>query len=109
MFDFNIGFENFTKDPNINIFFVCAMGVATVFVGLICLIVVCKLLGWLVRGNSKTSSQPAQVTTSAPVPAPVAEQPIENKQELLAAISAAVAEELGTDVSGIRITSFKKI
>ncbi|MBR6548159.1 MAG: OadG family protein [Clostridia bacterium] len=109
MFDFNIGFENFTKDPNVDILFICAMGIATVFVGLICLVVVCKLLSWLVKGKSKTLSQPAQVATSTPASAPVTEQPIENKQELLAAISAAVAEELGTDVSGIRITSFKKL
>ena len=34
---------------------------------------------------------------------------IPNRQELIAAVSVALAEELGTDVSGIRILSFKKI
>ncbi len=103
MFDFNIGVDNFA---NSNVAFVCAMGIGTVFVGLICLIIVCKLLGWFVKGNEETAQQ-----VSAPIvaPAPVVEQPIENKQELLAAVSAALAEELGTDVNGIRVISFKKL
>ncbi len=106
VFDFNIGLDNFVgTDPNV--WFVCAMGVGTVFVGLICLIIVCKLLSVLVRGNDNKQEQAAAPIVAPAAPAP--QQPIENKQELLAAISAAVAEELGTDVSGIRITSFKKL
>ena len=49
---------------------------------------------------------------ASPTEVPVAttqEEPIENREELLAAISAALAEELGTDVSAIRILSFKKV
>jgi len=34
---------------------------------------------------------------------------IENRQEIIAAVSAVIAEELGTDISAIRIHSFKKI
>ena len=34
---------------------------------------------------------------------------IANRQEFIAAVSAALAEEMGTDVSAIRILSFKKI
>ena len=34
---------------------------------------------------------------------------IENKQELIAAICAAVAEENGTDISAIRVLSFRKL
>ena len=104
MFDFNISLNNLKmEDPSV--LFVCAMGIGTVFVGLICLILVCKLLGWLVKDKAK--EEPKMAPIIAPVA--VAEQPIENKQELLAAISAALAEELGTDVSGIRIISFKKL
>ena len=105
MFDFNIGLDNFSNGDT-NVAFVCAMGIITVFVGLICLIFVCKLLGMLVKGNSE---QPQAQAAPIVAPAPVCEQPIENKQELLAAISAAVAEELGTDINGIRILSFKKL
>ena len=81
--------------------FVCAMGVGTVFVGLICLIIICSAIGAFCRIGTKKK-------VVAPV-APAAPAVIENKQEILAAVSAAIAEELGTDVSAIRITSFKKL
>ncbi len=99
MLNFDIGFENFSKtDPGV--LFICLMGVGTVFVGLICLIVVCKLLG-LFCGKAPAQPQPAAQ------PAP--DQPVENRQQLLAAVSAAVAEELGTEVEAIRVTSFRKV
>ena len=48
--------------------------------------------------------------TAAPIkPAVPADAPIENRREIIAAVSAALAEEMGTDVSAIRILSFKKI
>lgn len=103
MLDFNIGLDNFANLEH-GALFVCAMGIGSVFVGLILLIFVCKILS-LVKGKET-------VATSAPAPqTPVvaAQQPIENKQELIAAISVAVAEELGTDVSGIRIHSLKRL
>ncbi|MBQ1231570.1 MAG: OadG family protein [Clostridia bacterium] len=81
--------------------FVCAMGIGTVFVGLICLIIICSVIGAFCRIGTKKKEV-------APV-APAAPAVIENKQEILAAVSAAIAEELGTDVSAIRITSFKKL
>lgn len=85
--------------------FVCAMGMGTVFVGLICLIIICKIVGFFCNIGKKeqTAAAPAVVAALA-----VADS-IPNKQELIAAVSAAVAEELGTDVSAIRITSFKKL
>jgi len=48
---------------------------------------------------------------AAPVqPTPVAAAPAARpRQEMIAAISAALAEELGTDISGIRILSVKKV
>ena len=52
-------------------------------------------------------SKKAEVT-AAPI-AQAVNQPIQNRQEIIAAVSAALAEELGTDVSAIRILSFKKI
>lgn len=105
MLDFNIGFDNFVSTEQ-NVLFVCAMGVGTVFVGLICLILVCKIMSLF---TGKSSEQKPNPVVSPIIQQPVAEQPIENKQELIAAISVAVAEELGTDVSGIRIHSIKKL
>lgn len=87
--------------PNL---FVCVLGIGTVFAGLICLIILCKIIGLCCSGKSKKSESVAAAPVAAPAPAV-----IENKQELIAAISAVVAEELGKDVSAIKITSFKKL
>ena len=84
--------------------FVCLMGMGTVFFGLICLIGLTTLLG---RFCGK-AQKPATVTASA-VPAASSAAAEPNRQELVAAISAAIAEELGTDITGIRILSMKKL
>lgn len=82
--------------------FVCLMGMGTVFFGLICLIVLTMIMGKVVGGRTAPAAAPA------PVPAaPAAQEP--NRQELVAAVSAAIAEELGTDITGIRILSMKKL
>ena len=49
-----------------------------------------------------------QVMQLAAIPAPAA-APAVNQQELIAAVSAAIAEERGTDITGIRILSIKKL
>lgn len=94
--------------PEISNTFVVVLGVGVVFIGLICIIILCKILSAVcMLSEKKENTEPAQ-TTAAPV-ASVAAQPIQNRQEIIAAVSAALAEELGTDVSAIRILSFKKI
>ena len=67
--------------------FVCLMGMGTTFVGLIC-----------------TGERPAP-TPAAPAGAPK----VGTSPELIAAVSAAIAEEMGTDISAIRIISMKQI
>lgn len=89
--------------------FVVVLGIGTVFIGLICLILLCKIVGLLCNIANKGKETNA-VTPPATVTAPVAtSEPIENRQEIIAAVSAAIAEELGTDISALRILSFKKI
>ncbi len=85
--------------------FVVCMGIGTVFIGLICIIVLCKIIGLFCGASKKASAPEVKANTSAPSAA----QPIQNKQEIIAAVSAVIAEELGTDISAIRILSFKKI
>lgn len=87
--------------------FVCLLGIGTVFIGLICLILLCKIIG-LLAPKSNTPSQKENVAVPVATVAP-ANQTIENRQEIIAAVSAAIAEELGTDISALRILSFKKI
>ncbi len=81
------------------------IGVAAVFAVLICIIIMCKVIG-LICG-AKRPKTIEKVAEAPIVVAPV--QPIQDRQQVIAAVSAAVAEELGTDVSAIRILSFKKL
>lgn len=83
--------------------FVVLMGIGTVFFGLICLIFLSSLMSWICRKTAK--AQPAAVKA----PEAAAAAPIPDRQAMIAAIAAAIAEDLGTDVSGIRILSVKKI
>ena len=80
--------------------FVCLMGIGTVFFGLICPILLTTIMG-RICGTKKPVSE-----AIAPMPSGAAEP---NREELVAAISAAIAEEMGTDITGIRILSIKKV
>ena len=84
--------------------FVCLMGMGIVFFGLICLIVLTTVMGKIVGGHTAPA-------VSAPVPAAAAPAaaPEGNRQEIAAAVSAAIAEELGTSITGIRIISMRKL
>lgn len=82
--------------------FVCLMGMGTVFFGLICLIVLTTIMGKVVGGHTAPASVPAPAAAVSAAPEP-------NRQELVAAVSAAIAEELGADITGIRILSMKKL
>ncbi len=85
---------------------VIAMGIGTVFVGLICIIIICKIMSLFFVKQTKAT---ANVSAAPAASAPAVQTAIENRQEIIAAVSAVAAEELGTDISAIRILSFKKI
>lgn len=87
------------------VWFVCLLGVGVVFAGLILLIAIVALMN-LITGSFK-KDQPTKDEPQAPITQ--TNNVIENKQEILAAVCAAVAEENGTDISAIRVLSFKKI
>ena len=85
-----------------NVFVVC-MGMGVVLVGLISLIIICKIMGAICGAFIK--DEPAAAKTAAPAaPAPVSNE-IPNRQEFVAAVAAAIAEDMGTDISRIRIHS----
>ncbi|MBO5733954.1 MAG: OadG family protein [Clostridia bacterium] len=84
------------------------IGLGTVFVGLICLILICYIMGSLVRAFTKGDKK-ATPTQTAQTPVAQAQVPVANKGEFAAAIACAIAEDLGTDVTGIRIKSVKKL
>ena len=93
-----------------NLGVVVLLGVGIVFAGLICIVILCVLMGKVVRlleGKAAPAAESAPVI--APAAAPVVAEAIPNRRELVAAISCCLAEELGTDVSAIRIVSLKKV
>ncbi len=100
--------------PEYSVWFVCVLGMGVVFLGLVCIVILCSLVSFLCRkalGDGKNDAPAAAHAPVAPAasvaPAPAA--PIANRSKIVAAVSAVIAEELGTDVSAIRVKSFKKI
>lgn len=87
--------------------FVVGMGIGIVFIGLICIVILSKILSAVCMLSEKKEAIPKQNIVPAAVTA--VDQKIENREEIIAAVSAVVAEELGTDISALRILSFKKI
>ncbi len=92
-------------DPSV--WMVAGLGISVVFVGLISIVglvfVMNKLCDRFLRGKPT----PAPIAPAAPVP--VTNAPIENREEIVAAVCAAVAEEEGVDISALRVVSFKKL
>lgn len=86
---------------------VVAMGLITVFVVLICLIIIIKIMGAIMAG--KAAPAPAAPAPAPRAAAPAAAAPQPNKQQLVAAISAAIAEDMGSSVDHIRIHSIRKL
>ena len=85
---------------------VVLLGVGIVFIGLICIIVLCTIMSAVVR---KFAKKPEAAPAAAPAPVVAEQAVIPNRREMVAAVSAAIAEELGVEVSGIKILSIKKI
>ena len=79
--------------------FVTLMGIGTVFFGLICIIVLTTVMGSVLKSKSKPA---------APAPAASAVNTAK-EQEILAAVIAAVTEDLGPSASRMQITSINKI
>lgn len=85
--------------------FVTLMGIGTVFFGLICIIVLTTIMGSVLKSNAKPA--PAAAPAAAAPAAPAVNTAKE--QEILAAVIAAVTEDLGPSASRMQITSINKI
>lgn len=84
--------------------FVCLMGIGTVFFALASLVILTKIMS-AIMGKQQP---PAPVAVPAAPVAPAA-TPVQKDPAMMAAISAALAEELGTDIAALRIHSIKRI
>lgn len=88
---------------------VVLMGLITVFVVLICLIVIIKILGAVMaKANGNKSGAPAPAV-KAPAPAAPVQTAGPDKRQLVAAIAAAIAEDMGSDVDHIKIHSIRRL
>lgn len=87
---------------------ICLTGIAVVFVGLAIIIGLVELMNFATNKmeNKKSEEKPASTPSNQ---SPVQSAVIENRDEIVAAVCAAVAEENGTDISAIRVVSFKKV
>ena len=91
---------------------VCLIGIAVVFVGLVCIIGLVELMTFICNkllGSGAKKKEQSNALVSAPAPMAVAPVSVENRAEIVAAVCAAIAEEEGTDISAIRVISFKKV
>jgi len=89
--------------------FVVVMGLGIVFFGLICIILLITIMGAVMKLIIKNQPEKA---VAAPVNVPAAQPQsteIPNRSEFVAAVAAVIAEELGTDITKIRIESIKKL
>lgn len=89
---------------------VFGFGLALVFVGLICIILICSLVGSLCKTFIKDDKgTKTAVKDKKPAQNVAGNDGIQDRGAFVAAVSAAIAEELGTDVTGIRVLSIKKL
>lgn len=81
---------------------VVLLGMGIVFIGLGLLVLLCDILRVLLARSGHKAPDIAQ-------PAPAAALPTgPQRQKLMAIITAAIAEDLGQEVSGFRIVSFER-
>ena len=88
--------------------FVTLMGIGTVFFGLICIIVLTTIMGSVLKSKSKPSAPAPAAAPKAAAPAASAVNTAK-EQEILAAVIAAVTEDLGPSASRMQITGINKI
>ena len=87
--------------------FVTLMGMGTVFFGLICIIFLTMAMGALLKSSAKPAPAAAP---KAPAAAPAAPKVDTGKQqEIIAAITAAISEELGPRANGMTILDIQKL
>lgn len=90
--------------PEYSDLFVVLLGLGTVFAGLLCIILLITVMSWLCSRTAPKAAAPVPVAVPAVNGGSSGVTPA-----MIAAVSAAIAEDMGTDVSAIRIVSMKKV
>ena len=93
--------------------YVVLMGIGVVFVGLFVLVLVIGVMGLILRGgrgNKNKEAASAESVTSVPAADTQDIMNTAERQQVVAAVSAAIAVYMGAkDMSGLRIRSIKRI
>ena len=82
--------------------FAVVMGIGTVFVGLLSIIIICVITGAICGNKRKSGKKAANANTGTSVDP-------RKRQELIAAVCAACAEDMGATVEALKVVSFRKI
>ena len=85
---------------------VLGLGISIVFLGLVCIIILTKVMGWIMQAFTGKEKKEAGSTPAAET---IQQAVIPDRAEFVAAVTAAIAEDLGQDVSKIRIHSIRRI
>ena len=94
--------------PEISPWLVVLIGVGTVFAGLVMLILAIRIMTLCVGAGRSKKNESAGAVENVPVQ-PVYTQPQMPHDKLVAVASAAIAEYIGDDNSGLRILSIKPV
>lgn len=84
---------------------VVAMGLITVFLCLIALIIIIKLMGFIINKATPAAKETAAVAEAAPV---VQAASAGDRQQLIAVAASVIAEDMGVQISHLRIHSMKR-
>jgi len=96
------------NDPSVGLLVI--LGISVVFVGLVAIVGLVWAMNKVYdRFLSKKQTDAPAATAPVQAAAPANSATVENREEILAAVCAAVAEEEGVDVSALRVLSFKKL
>lgn len=88
---------------------VVVMGLVIVFICLIVLIALIYIMSAVINTFTKNKQEPVKDTTAPKPSQPAVIVADSDRQKTVAAISVAIAEYMGTDVSHIKIHSIKKV
>ena len=89
--------------------FVTLMGMGTVFFGLICIIFLTMAMGALLKTSAKPAPAAAPKAPAAPAAPAAPKVDTAQEQAVIAAIIAAVTEDLGPSAARMQITNITKI
>ena len=103
----------------VNNVYVALMGLGTVFFGLVCIVVLCKIMSMVMhsaggKAAQDTAALPKPKAAPAQLPAPALPSSggfavtAANRQELIAASCVAIAEAQGISADRIRVLSFRQ-